>query len=201
MDDAFDPFLGEDVVLLMEYERVFRSQIIAAAITLEAEIDRIIAWHFCPDATKHPLLYSLIFREAEVTYKAKVIILKKLLKLAYPELSAPFAFLPRELLALGELRNKLAHCDIEIPPKAGPPSAIKGVTITSYRDGKRQTQLITPDEVNMKLETCRILRQALALILLIVRDPAKGALEVGAVTKLASFGAPLARKIPKLTSK
>ena len=197
MDDAFASLLRDDAAQAFEYERVFRSQIIVAAITLELQIDRVIAWYFCSDETKHPLLYSLIFHDAEVTYSAKVNILKKLLRLAYPELSAPFAFLPRELRKLGELRNKLAHCDIEVPPHASPSSAIAGVTIIRYRNGARETEFISTDQVDKALQTYRTLREAMALVLLVIRDTARGVLEPGTVTKLASFGEPLGRKIPQ----
>jgi len=195
MDDTFASLLGDDAAQAFEYERVFRSQIIVAAITLELQIDRIIAWYFCSDEAKHPLLYSLIFHDAEVRYSAKVTILKKLLQLAYPELSAPFAFLPRELRKLGELRNKLAHCDIEVAPNAS--SSPAGVTIIRYRNGTRETEFISTDQVDMALQTFRTLREALALVLLVIRDTARGVLEPGTVTKLASFGAPLARKLPQ----
>ena len=97
-----------NVQIVLAYDRLFRSQVLYEAIALEAVLDRIIAWHFCPDQTKHGLLFTLIFREGEIGLGKKIRMVAKLLRHSYSDLKDTFGFVIKRLDVLRKLRNKFA---------------------------------------------------------------------------------------------
>jgi hypothetical protein len=95
--------IADDVRIALDYERLFRSQIISDAADAEASVDRLIAWHFCPDRAKHGLFFALMFREGEIFLSTKLKIAKKLLRRYHPDLADRGAFWITGLNRLREL--------------------------------------------------------------------------------------------------
>ena len=117
-----------------------RSRIIYNAILVENVIDRIIATHFCREADQKILFASLIFREGQVTFSRKIIILEKLLKSAYPDLHRECKWIIKKIDQIREIRNDFAHSPTEVPLedaiKHAQGNPIEGITLASLKDGK-----------------------------------------------------------------
>ena len=152
------------IEIVLGYDRAFRSQIIYEAIALESLLDGIIAWHFCSDATKHPLLFTLIFKEGEISFGKKIRMLSKLLKQCYPDLKPTFGALPKRLNALRELRNRFAHSEVVLPDEPPPPDSAAGVTLRYFRDGALVDEFIQKTRIDAIVADCMYLHvMALAL--------------------------------------
>src|SRR5690349_12029835 len=80
-----------------------RSRIIYNAILVENVIERIIVTHFCREADQQALFASLIFREGQVTFSRKIIILEKLLKSAYPDLHTQCKWIIKKIDQIREI--------------------------------------------------------------------------------------------------
>ena len=119
----------EHIQRILAYDRLFRSQLLYQAISLEGVVDEIIAWHFCPDPMKHGLFMALLFREGEIGFAKKIRILRRLHRASYPDLDEPFKFLLKRLELLRELRNKFAHSRLVMPDEAPPADKAEGVRL------------------------------------------------------------------------
>jgi hypothetical protein len=177
LDDFKTDLLKREAELTLSYERLFRSQIIAEAILLERLLDRIIAAYFCPDESKHVLLYSFLFRDTEISFNSKRIVVKKLLKRAFPPIWESFSFFANRLEKLGEFRNKFAHCEIVLPEALEAPSALDGVTLRYYKGGEEVTEHIPSATVKRWVEECRCLASAGIVLLTALRIAQKRVLE------------------------
>lgn len=141
---------------IRKYEQKIRTAIISVAISLESEIEQIIAWHFCQDESKHLLFLSLMFNDGQVTLSQKIVILRKLFRESYPDLYQQFSGIFSQLDKIRELRNKLAHSQHTIPElrigkKIEKPQ--KGIHLEYYKNGKSVSEFIslqTVEEISHK---------------------------------------------------
>lgn len=106
----------------------------AAAVSLETEIEQILATHFC-DKDKHAVFITLMFIVGQVTFSQKTIMLKKLLKHSYPDLLTASPNLFKNLDKIRELRNKLAHSTSNVFELTGSSTEPLRTTLKSYKDG------------------------------------------------------------------
>lgn len=181
---------------ILEYDRLFRSQLIYEAIALEGQLDKIIAWHFCPDEAKHGLLFSLVFREGQIGFSAKIQVIRKLLKHAYPELREGFGHLPKALDRLRALRNKFAHSEVVLPDD--PPSAdsASGVTLKSWKDGSQVQEFVSRASVDQQLKESMVLLVTAVVLEDLLRKRALGTAnskdEAGSIALAKTLSARLA---------
>lgn len=174
MEDE-DQRLENEVSLLLTRDRLMRSQILYEAIDLEAAVERIVAFHFCPDPEKHDLFVSLLFREGEVTFSQKIKMLRKLLKLCYPTVERAFAFLPKHLEKLRKLRNEFAHLRLDFPAKPGSTNLdAEEIKLRTLKDGQAAIRTITRAEVDEVVEQCRHVEMAAIFLGMFVRRAAIG---------------------------
>jgi len=126
------------VQVILEYDRLFRSHVLYEAIDLESRVDKMIAWYFSPDESRHALMFSFVFREGEIGFSTKIQILRKLLRKAYPDLQQAFGWFPKALDQLRVLRNKFAHSAVVLPDNPPAAEMADGVTPTPLRGSADQ---------------------------------------------------------------
>jgi hypothetical protein len=162
------------IAIALEYERLFRSRVIANAADAEASVDRIIAWHFCPDQAKHDLFYATLFRESALGLRKKLLIVRRILKAEHADLVKPAAFWIRGLDRLGNLRNKLAHGRMEYPKEAPPPEEVAGVSVWWPKPtGELALELISRAKVDEQVRQAQHLIMAGVCLARIVEDRAQ----------------------------
>jgi hypothetical protein len=150
-----EELLKHQIEYTLNVDRLFRSQIIYEVISLEAEVETIVASYFCGDVAKHPLFFELVF--GEITFSQKTKILRKILKLAFPELLETFKPLLNGMDTVRTLRNRFAHQQSVLPvaPHSGElPESIK---LRSYRDGQVVEEEVTRSAVDAAVSDCRTL--------------------------------------------
>src|SRR6266567_3452574 len=74
-----------------ETDTKLRARVINSAIEIDDWIERLIAFHFCPDDAHQILFRSLLFRIGEVTFSRKIKILRELLKQSYPDIYTDYS--------------------------------------------------------------------------------------------------------------
>lgn len=184
------------IEIVLAYERLFRSQIISEAIALESVVDEIVAWHFCADDRKHPLLFTLIFKEGEISFGKKIRILAKLLRQCYPDLKSTFGTLPKRLDALRSLRNKLAHCDVVLPDEPASPGAAEGVTLRYFKDGEQVEEFIARRQVDRTVAECRYLQVMALALRVMIQGRATGERRIDQEEGLIAVAEVLKQRIP-----
>ena len=158
----------------LQLDRLVRSYTLHQAISIEWVIDNIIATHFCHKKEEYPLFFSLIFREGEITFSAKIKILKKLLKLKYPDINKQFPKLIKRLDVFRDVRNKFAHSGIVLPTEALPDQVINGITLKYYKDGVETREEITREKAEHYNQEGWELSQELIVILALVTQEISG---------------------------
>lgn len=165
--------IPKEVTAALSYERLFRSQIISDAADAEASLDRLIAWHFCPDRSKHGLFFLLMFREGEIFMSKKLTIAKKLLKTYHPDLAMRGAFWLKGLDRLRVLRNKLAHGRVELPHDPPPPDEAEGISMWMLKpSGESALEFISRATVDRQVRHSRHLMIAGVCLMRLVEDRA-----------------------------
>jgi hypothetical protein len=188
--------ISPEIEVLFGRDRLMRSQIIYEAINLEAAVERIITFHFCPSADKQDLFVSLMFSEGQVSFSQKLAILRKLLKLCYPKLATAFKFLLDRLEKLRKLRNEFAHLRLDLP--AAPSStdlAAEEIRLRTLKDGKRDTRVVTREEVDRVVHDCRDLEVACILLAMAVQKTAKGEADAELFETTASLGQQIGKRL------
>ncbi len=131
-------------------DQMLRSRIIYNAILVENGIERIIVTHFCRETDQQALFASLIFREGQVTFSRKTVILEKLLKSAYPDLHQQCKWVLNKIGEIREIRNDFAHSQTTVPIEEAVKQAqgkpIDGITLTSLKEGKEIHKTISTKE-------------------------------------------------------
>lgn len=140
------------IQVILEYDRLFRSHLLYEAIALENLVDKMIAWYFSAEESKHALMFSLVFREGEIGFSVKIQILRKLLKKAYRDLQPAFGYLPKALDELRVLRNKFAHSEVVLPDDPPEAGSADGVTLRYLRDGTKVEEFIPRAVVDRQME-------------------------------------------------
>jgi hypothetical protein len=192
---------ARELELLWERDRLMRSQVIYEAIDLESAVERIILFHFCPDAARHDLFISLLFRDGEVSFSQKIKMLRKLLKLCYPKLSAAFAFLPTHLDKLRRLRNDFAHLPLDLPAEPGSSDLrAEEVRLRSVKDGARITHGVAQDQVNRVVEQCRDLTMAAVFLAMATRKGGTGQADDEFTNMIAELGEQIGERVRKKVS-
>ena len=117
-----------------------RSRIIYNSILVDNAIEKIITTHFCREKDEKMLFASLIFRDGQITFVQKTIILRKLLKHSYPDLSDQCDWVLNKINEIRDIRNDFAHSEttvlIEDAVKHAQGHPIEGVTLEFWKDGK-----------------------------------------------------------------
>jgi len=143
------------------------------AADAEASVDRLIAWHFCPDRAKHGLFYRLLFVEGQIPFSRKIEIAKKLLKAFHPDLGKAAGFWIRGLHRLRELRNKLAHNRMQLPQDPPSPEKADGVSLWVLTPtGESVLEFLPRSDVDRQVRHSRHLIIAGVCISRIVQDRA-----------------------------
>jgi hypothetical protein len=169
---------------MLELDRLVRSHVIYEAIALEGVIDNIISAHFCTDETKHIWFQSLIFRDGEVTFSKKIIILKKLLSNCYPEIDKLVPSLTKKLDDIRDLRNKFAHSALVLEKNKLAEAGDKGVFLRFIKDGQEKEELITKELADKVCKDNNYFTLLMVCIWLEIRNHASGSKDAGALLKL-----------------
>ena len=131
-----EQMFGQEFVL----DQRLRSRVIYNSILVENALEKIITTHFCREKGEEILFSSLLFREGQVTFSRKIIILEKLLKLAYPDLHKECRWVIKQIDKVREMRNEFAHSQttvlIEDAVKHAQGQPIEGITLESWKEGK-----------------------------------------------------------------
>lgn len=162
------------IQIILEYDRLFRSHLLYEAIELEGRLDKIIAWHFCSDEAKHGLLFSLVFREGEIGFSAKIQVLRKLLKNAYPDLKDAFGYMASALHRLRALRNKFAHSQVVLPNDPQAVEEATGVTLKYFKDGREVEEFVSREAVDRQMEECKYLGVVAVILELLIEKRSCG---------------------------
>jgi hypothetical protein len=127
---------GQEFVL----DQRLRSRVIYNSILVENGLEKVLITHFCREKNDERLFASLIFREGQVTFSRKIVILEKLLKSAYPDLHRECNWVIKQIDKVREIRNAFAHSEttvlIEDAVKHAQGKPIEGITLESWKDGK-----------------------------------------------------------------
>jgi hypothetical protein len=138
--------LKKHIELIQHYDRIFRSQVLWEAISLEESLATIIAKHFCSSDEKHELFFALIFQEGQISFAAKIKIFRKMLKICYPTWKPILDPWITRLDSIRDIRNKFAHGRLVLPNAAptGLAAALssEGVTLERFSGGKRVQEFI-----------------------------------------------------------
>jgi hypothetical protein len=167
-----------------EIDRLVRSHIIYEAISLESMVDQIIAWHFCPDETKHLWFQSLLFRVGEVPFSNKIRILKKLLRECYPDIWESVPGLTNKLDDIRDLRNKFAHSELVLDEDKVREADDRGVFLRSVQDGKIVEEFISKEMADKVVKDNTHFHVLMVCVLGEVQNRAQGKEEAGALLKL-----------------
>ena len=98
-------------------ESEMRGRFLSGVVALETMMDSFLAKHFCYLSGQMDLFVSLVLRKLD--YRRKQEIISTLLKQHYPELATQFKSLDTDLLAIAQMRNKLAHLQVELDSLKG----------------------------------------------------------------------------------
>ncbi|MGE0864516.1 MAG: hypothetical protein AB7P34_11500 [Vicinamibacterales bacterium] len=183
------------ISIAIMYDRAIRSQILFEAIALESVLDSIIAWLFCADEGKHPLLFSLIFGDGQISFSKKIVILRKLIRQIYPDLNNEFGWLPNRLDRIRMLRNKFAHAEGVLPDNPPPPERRSGATLRYFKDGKRIEEFISKDYVDDVIAESRYLQITATMLQVVVSDRATGCVHDDQLNGLRAAAALLKKRI------
>lgn len=162
------------IQVILEYDRLFRSHLLYEAIALENLVDKMIAWYFSAEESKHALMFSLVFREGEIGFSVKIQILRKLLKKAYRDLQPAFGYLPRALDELRVLRNKFAHSEVVLPDDPPEASIADGVTLRYLRGGTKVEEFIPRAVVDRQMEKCEFLQVVAIVLSILIEKRSRG---------------------------
>ncbi len=123
------------------YKSLISLQIVQRAILIEAQLETIIAFHFCEDREKWLSFRSLLFRDGEISFSQKTKICKELFREQYPKIYEQISPLFTRLDKIRGLRNNLAHSKI-LPPDYNDPQ----VYMEYYKDGRIVKELVDSEE-------------------------------------------------------
>jgi hypothetical protein len=167
-----------------EMDRMVRSHIIYETTAIEGVVDSIISWHFCPDENKHIWFQSLLFRDGEISFSKKIIILQKILKEFYPDLNKSVKGLTKKLDDIRMLRNKFAHSELMLDEDKIKEADDKGVFLKSIKDGKVIEEFIPLELAEKVVNDNTIFNLIMVCILFEVQNRVQGKEEAGALLKL-----------------
>ena len=128
-----------------------RGSILDQAIWIEALIDDIVAWHFCPQEAKRNLLFSLVLKGTELTFSDKIGILECLLRLEYSELKEQYPGLKDHLDKLRRLRNRLAHAMLDTSDQFLQRNHTDRIQLVYFEDGREKQWVLTISERDQRL--------------------------------------------------
>jgi len=141
-----EQMFGQEFVL----DQRLRSRVIYNSILVENALEKVITTHFCREKGEEILFSSLLFREGQVTFSRKIVILEKLLKISYPDLHKECKWLIKQIDKVREIRNEFAHSQttvlIEDAVKHAQGQPIEGITLESWKDGKVVHRVISTKE-------------------------------------------------------
>jgi hypothetical protein len=152
------------IQLVLDYDRLFRSQVLYEGIALESAVDQVIAWHYCSEPYKHASLFSFVFRDGEITFGKKIRILSSIMKESYPELAETFSSLRKQLDRLRVMRNKFAHSELVLPENPPDPKSAAGVTLRYYEKGKEKEAFVPKADIDRLVDDCRQLHLAALML-------------------------------------
>lgn len=162
------------VELVFEHDRAIRSHAIYEATAIDGLIESIVAWHFCPDASKHVSFIALMFVTAEVPFSKKIEILMKVLKNSYADIVMDIPGLENKLNSLRKFRNKLAHSEFILDDKKIDAREL-GISLRSVnRKGKVIKEFISAEQCNEQIRAAQRLRWYVFYVWLEVQRRAKG---------------------------
>lgn len=130
-----------------QLDREIRGSILEQAITIEGFVEDIIAIHFCPDLERRYLLHSLIISVPHLGFPSKVKILEGLLRICYPDLLQKFPKGIDELDKVRRFRNRIAHSALDTTPEWLANKFADRIRLLYYKDGRREQQVVTLDDV------------------------------------------------------
>jgi len=133
-----------------QLDREIRGSILEQAITIEGFVEDIIATHFCPDLERRYLLHSLIISTPHLGFPSKVKILKGLLRICYPDLLQNFPDVIDELDKVRRFRNRIAHSALDTTPEWLANKFTDRIRLVYYKDGRREQQVVTLDDIKEK---------------------------------------------------
>ncbi len=175
---------------------MMRSQIIYETIDLESAVERIITFHFCPATEKQDLFVSLMFENGQISLKQKIGMLRKLLRLCYPELHTAFLFLPKHLDKLRELRNDFAHLRLDLPAEPGSTDLdAEAVKLRKLKDGQQTIREVTRKEVDTIVRQCRDLTIAAMFLGMAVQRAARGEQEEEFTQMIVALGQQIGKRL------
>lgn len=142
---------------LLTLSSTIKGSLLEMAIWMEKIIEDIITIHFCQDEKRRTQFYSLIMNEIHIPFLKKIITLKKLLKIYYPEIYKKYPTLVEDLQNVRNLRNNLVHSTLDNSDEFLAKNYNDRIRLVYFKDGKIKPLIIT-------IEKWKIIKYNWALI-------------------------------------
>ncbi len=131
------------------YAREIRGRYLNSAAVLDIELAEILSEYFCKESTKD-LFFAEIATSQPFSFRFKIELLSKILKLDYQGYLEEYPELLKTLNNIKEYRNKLAHATIDVSDEALSKDKITGVGFVTYKNGKKVVEFLTLEQANKR---------------------------------------------------
>ena len=131
----------KQLMALVQLATKIRGSFLNMMIDIDRLIAVIISQHFCPEVERRKLFFSLITNGTTISFHASISVLKRLLKLCYPDLYDEHLF--TKLETLRRFRNMIAHSRLDMSKEFLAKGYTDRIRLVVYRDGKERHQIIT----------------------------------------------------------
>lgn len=160
---------------LYKLSHTIRGSILDQTIFIERFIENIISWHFCPDASRHDLFFTLILNHRDLRFSSKIEMLEELLKCCYPNLMKKYPGLIKKLNSLRNLRNALSHSMLDNSKEFLSKQHSDRIQLRWFEDGRWKQRVITNDIFMKEMKNCHDILQILFDIYDVIKSKIKDA--------------------------
>jgi hypothetical protein len=175
----------------VELARSWRGVVLERALLVERAIDNILSHSFCSDEKARSSFRELLLLSGALSLSSKTRVLRDLLRAEHQDLFEKFKETLAHIEDIRELRNRIAHSQLDLPKE---PSQSSEIHLTGVSKGKRCTYTLTEKDINAMVTQCTNTARSLIILQETLIDRLTG---LGTNTKNRAFLDEIFRVIAK----